>query len=77
MFEDESLVNFYAKVCDIFKSYLLLVKRFLNPNLFEKLSGLFLTGLAKVTTIEVSKNLDTMIVDELMGSLKTFELNLA
>ena len=30
----------------------------------------------KVTAIEESKNLDTIKVEELMGSLRTYELNL-
>lgn len=75
MEENEQFINFYTKLQDIVNSRAALD----NALSSEIIVGKILRSLperfrAKVTTIEVVKDIDTIVVEELVGSLKTFEM---
>ena len=77
MKDDENLPDFCSRLCDIANESFFLGERILESKLCEKLLGLFLIGFKqKVIVMEESKNLDIMKIDELMGSIQIFELNL-
>ena len=77
MLENETIADFYAKLCDISNESFALGEKFSESKLVRKiLRSLPDRFQPKVTAIEENKNLDTMKVEELMGSLRTFEMNL-
>ena len=77
MFDDESFDEFYAKLNDIVKSAYNLGEIYDQPKIVRKILR-FLTEdfRPKVTAITESKDVDSIAVDELVGSLQSFELDL-
>ena len=77
MFDDESFDEFYAKLNDIVKSAYNLGEIYDQPKIVRKILR-FLTEdfRPKVTVITESKDVDSIAVDELVGSLQSFELDL-
>ena len=76
MKDDETLFDFFSRLCDTINESFALGERILESKLVWKIvRSLPDKFQSKVTTIKESKNLDTMKI-ELMGSLQTFELNL-
>ncbi|PON52362.1 hypothetical protein PanWU01x14_209980 [Parasponia andersonii] len=77
MGEDEILSEYFTKLNDISNEAFALGKFFSDTKMvrkiFRSLSDRFQP---KLTTIEESKTLDTMKVEELMGSLQTYEMNI-
>ena len=77
MFEDESLSEFYTKSCDICNKSFALGEKILESILTRKIiRSLPDRFQPKTTAIEEGTNLDTMKVEELMGSLRAFEMNM-
>ena len=77
MFEERPLSNFYIKLCDIANEFFTLGEKVLESVLMRKIITSLLDRFqSKTSAIEESKNLDTMKVEELMGSLCAFEMNL-
>ena len=77
MLEEESLSDFYIKLCDIVNESLAFGEKIPEFVLVRKLTrSLPEKFQSKNTAIEESKNLDIMKVEELMGSLYVFEMNL-
>ena len=77
MLDEESLSNFYTKLCDIAKESFALGEKISKYVLMRKIIRSLLDRFqSKTTTIEERKNLDTMKVEELIGSLCEFEMNL-
>ena len=76
MSEKETLTEFYEELFDIANEYFALGEKLsdsvLVRKIFRSLPDRFQS---KITAIEEVKNLDTLKVEELMGSLRTFELN--
>jgi hypothetical protein len=77
MLEEETFGEFSSKMSDLRNSMVSLVKPVSNVKLIRK----FLRSLPerfriKVTTIEESKDLEEMKIEELVGSLQTYELSL-
>jgi hypothetical protein len=77
MLEDETFGEFYSKMSDLRNSMVSLGKPISNVKLIRK----FLRSLPehfriKTTTIEESKDLEEMKIEELVGSLQTYELSL-
>ena len=77
MFDDESFDEFYAKLNDIVKSAYNLGEIYDQPKIVRKILR-FLTEdfRPKVTAITESKDVDSIAIDELVGSLQSFELDL-
>ena len=77
MFDDESFDEFYAKLNDIVKSAYNLGEIYDQRKIVRKILR-FLTEdfRPKVTAITESKDVDSIAVDELVGSLQSFELDL-
>ncbi|GJV88082.1 zf-CCHC domain-containing protein [Tanacetum coccineum] len=72
--EDESIDNAFAKFNTIITSLKALDEGFSSKNCVKKfLRALHPKWRAKVTTIEESKNLTTLSLDELIGNLKVYE----
>ncbi|GJV36829.1 hypothetical protein Tco_1409306 [Tanacetum coccineum] len=72
--EEESIDNAFAKFNTIITSLKVLDESFLSKNCVKKfLRALHPKWRAKVTTIEESKNLTTLSLDELIGNLKVYE----
>jgi hypothetical protein len=77
MLEDETFGEFYSKMSDLRNSMVSLGKTVSDVKLFRKiLRSLPERFRIKVTTIEESKDLEEMKIEELMGSLQTHELSL-
>ena len=74
---DESLDEFYAKLNDIVNSAYNLGEIYDPPKIVRKiLRSLTEDFRPKVIAIIESKELDSIPVDELIGSLQSYELNL-
>jgi hypothetical protein len=77
MLENESFSEFYTKITDLRNSMINLGKKISDAKLIKKiLRSLPERFRIKVTTIEESKDLDEMKVEELVGYLLTYELSL-
>ena len=70
MFEDESFDKFYAKLNDIVNSTFNLGEVYDQPKIVRKILRTLTEDFRpKVTTIIESKDVDSILVDELVGSL--------
>ena len=77
MSDDESFDEFYAKFNDIINSTYNLGKIYDQPKIVRKiLRSLTEDFRPKVTTITESKDVDSIPVDELVGFLQSYELDL-
>jgi len=77
MLEEETFGEFYSKMSDLRNSMVSLGKPILDLELIRKiLRSLPKHFRIKVTTIEESKDLEEMKIEELVGSLQTYELSL-
>jgi hypothetical protein len=77
MLEDETFREFYSKMSDLRNSLVSLGKTVSDVKLIRKiLRSLPECFRIKVTTIEESKDLEEMKIEELVGSLQTYELSL-
>ena len=77
MSDDESFDEFYAKLNDIINSTYNLGEIYDQPKIVRKiLSSLTKDFRPKVTAIIESKDVDFFPVDELVGSLQSYELDL-
>jgi hypothetical protein len=77
MLEDETFNEFYDRINDLGNSMINLGKKVLDTKLIKKiLRPLLKRFRIKVTTIEESKDLGNMKIEELVGSLLTYELSL-
>ena len=77
MSEDESFDSFYNKLNDVVVSKFNLGEKMEDSKIVRKiLRSLLESFRAKVTAIEESKDLDDIKVQELIGSLQTYELSL-
>ncbi|XP_022866044.1 uncharacterized protein LOC111385848 [Olea europaea var. sylvestris] len=78
MKDDKSFDEFYAKLNDIVNSSFDLGERIPEPKIVRKvLRSLPEKFRPKVTAIEESKDLDTIKIEELVGSLQTYELTIS
>ena len=77
MEEDETFDDFYAKLKDIMNLTFNLGDHILEPKIVRKvLRSLPERFHAKITAIEESKDIDTMLLMELISNLQTYELGL-
>ena len=77
MSEDESFDSFYSKLNEVVVSKFNLGEKTKDSKIVRKiLQSLLESFRAKVTTIEESNDLDDIKVQELIGSLQTYELSL-
>ena len=77
MKDDETLADFYSRVCDITNDSFSISERIPESKLVWKIvRSLPDRFQSNAIIINESKNLDIMKIDELMGSFQTFELNL-
>ena len=77
MFDDESFDEFYAKLNDIVNSIYNLGEIYDQPKIVKKiLKSLTENFKPKVTAITDSKDVNSNSVDELVGSLQSYELDL-
>ena len=77
MSEDESFNSFYGKLNEVVVSKFNLGEKTEDSKIVRKiLRSLPESFRAKVTAIEESKNLDDIKVQELVGSLQTYEMSL-
>ena len=77
MSEDESFDSFYGKLNEVVIEKLNLGEKMKDSKVVRKiLRSLLESFRAKVTAIEESKDLDEIKVQELIGSLQTYELTL-
>jgi len=77
MLEDETFGEFYSKMSDLRNSMVSLGKPISDVKLIQKiLRSLPERFRIKVTTIEESNDLEEMKIEELVGSLQTYELSL-
>ena len=77
MSEDESFDSFYSKLNEVVINKFNLGEKTEDSNVVRKiLCSLSESFRAKVTAIEESKDLDEIKVQELIGSLQTYELSL-
>ena len=77
MFDDESFDEFYAKLNDIVNSAYNLGEIYDQPKIVRKiLRSLTKDFRPKVTAITKSKDVDSIPVDELVGYLQSYELDL-
>ena len=75
MSEDESFVSFYSKLNEVVISKFNLSEKTEDLKIVRKILHSLPESIhAKVTAIEESKNLDDIKVQELIGSLQTYEL---
>ena len=78
MKEDETFDEFYAKLKDIVNLAFNLGDHIPEPKIVRKvLRSLSERFHAKITAIEESKDIDTILLTELIGNLKTYELGLS
>ena len=74
---DESISDMFARLMQLINHLKALGKMYTDTELVRKvLRSLTSAWHTKATVIEDSKNLSTMTLDELIGSLMTYELNL-
>jgi hypothetical protein len=77
MLENETFGEFYTMINDLRNSMVSLGKMASNVKLIRKiLRSLLERFRIKVTTIEESKDLESMKIEELVGSLQTYEYSL-
>jgi hypothetical protein len=77
MIEDETFGEFYSKMSDLRNSMVSLGKPISDVKLIRKILRSFSERFRiKVTTIKESKDLEEMKIEELVGSLQTYELSL-
>jgi hypothetical protein len=77
MLEEETFGEFYSKMSDVRNSMVSLGKPISDVKLIQKiLRSLPKRFRIKVTTIQESKDLEEMKIEELVGSLQTYELSL-
>ena len=77
MFEDEPFDEFYAKLNDIVNSAFNLGEIYDQPKIVRKILRFFTKDFRpKVITIIESKDVDSIPVDELVGSLQSYESDL-
>jgi hypothetical protein len=77
MIEDETFGEFYTKIRDLRNSMVSLGKQISDIKLIRKiLRSLPKRFRIKVTTIEESKDMEEMKIEELVGSLQTYEYSL-
>jgi hypothetical protein len=77
MLEEETFEEFYTKISNLRNSMLSLGKRISDLKLIRKILRFLLEFFRiKVTTIEESKDLEEMKIEELVGSLQTYEYSL-
>ena len=77
MEEDESFDEFYAKLKDIVNSAFNLGETILESKIVRKvLRSLSEKFHAKITTIKESKDIDKILLIELVGNLQTYKLGL-
>jgi hypothetical protein len=77
MLEEETFGEFYSKMSDLRNSMVSLEKPVSDVKLIRKILRSFPEHFRmKVTTIEESKDLEEMKIEELVGSLQTYELSL-
>ena len=77
MFDDESFDEFYAKLNDIVNSAFNLGEVYDQPKIVRKiLRSLTEDFRPKVTAITKSKDVDSIPIDELIGSLQSYESDL-
>ena len=77
MEENESFDKFYAKLKDIVNSAFNLRETISEPKIVRKvLKSLLERFHAKITTIEESKDIDSIPLTKLVGNLQTYELGL-
>jgi hypothetical protein len=77
MLEDETFGEFYSKMSDLRNQMVSLGKTISDVKLISKILRYLLECFRiKVTTIEESKDLEEMKIEELVGSLQTYELSL-
>ena len=77
MFDDESFNEFYAKLNDIVNSAYNLGEIYNQLKIFRKiLRSLIEDFRSKVTAITESKDMNSIPVDELIGFLQSYELDL-
>ena len=77
MKEDESISQFNSRLCDIANEAFALGEKYSEEKLVRKtLRSLPKRFAYKVTAIEEAKDVQNMKLEELMGSLRTFEMNL-
>ena len=75
--DHENFGEFHAKLMDIVNSSFNLGESILNSKMVRKILRYFPKRFrAKVTVIEESKDVDSLKVDELVGSFQTFEMTL-
>ena len=75
--DDESFDEFYAKLNDVVNSAYNLGEIYDQPKIVRKiLRSLTEDFRPKVTAITESKDLDSILIDELVGSLQSYELDL-
>ena len=75
--EDESFDSFYGKLNEVMIGKLNLGEKTEDSKIVRKiLRSLLESFRAKVTAIEESKDLDEIKIQELIGSLQTYELSL-
>ena len=77
MVDEETFNEFYAKLNDIVNSSFKLGEVYEQPKIVRKiLRSLIEDFRPKVTVLTESKDVDTIPVDELVGSLKSYESDL-
>jgi RNA-binding protein YhbY len=77
MLEEETFEEFYTKISDLRNSMVSLGKSILDVKLIRKiLKSLHERLRIKVTTIEESKDMKEMKIEELVGSFQTYEYSL-
>jgi len=77
MLEDETFNEFYDRISDLRNSMINLGKKVSDTKLIKKIfRSLPKRFRIKATTIEESKDLDNMKIEELVGSFQTYELSL-
>jgi len=75
MLDDETFEEFYSKMSDLRNSMVSLGKSVSNVKLIQKIIRSLLERFRiKMTTIEESKDLEDMKIEELVGSLQNYEL---
>jgi hypothetical protein len=77
MLENETFSEFYTRINDLRNSMVSLGKRVSDVKLIKKILRFLPERFRiKVTAIEESKDLDSMKIEELVGSLQTYEYSL-
>jgi phosphomevalonate kinase len=77
MLEDETFCEFYTRISDLRNSMVSLGKMVSDVNFIRKiLRSVLKCFRIKVTTIEETKDLESIKIEELVGSLQTYEYSL-